>query len=191
MGLLDNITKKAKEAAAAASKAYDGLLKDSDASDGTTGHGSVDLKEWSKSLTETLTQYSSRFNVDEMWDKLKATASKAGQDIVMMTLTMFYTIRDCIKGSQVVNNVKNGVPVSDVLLMTGAIAYFVCPADLIPDWIVGIGFTDDLAALTYAYKKASRILSVAAKGTAMEKTSELLGKNFDPKKAALLTSKYM
>ena len=35
-------------------------------------------------------------------------------------------------------------------VLMGAIAYFVIPADVIPDFIVGLGFTDDAAVLMAA-----------------------------------------
>lgn len=34
--------------------------------------------------------------------------------------------------------------------LLAALAYFVMPADLIPDFVVGLGFTDDIAVLTAA-----------------------------------------
>lgn len=34
----------------------------------------------------------------------------------------------------------------------GALAYFVLPADVIPDIIVGLGYTDDLAVMLAAFK---------------------------------------
>lgn len=34
--------------------------------------------------------------------------------------------------------------------LLAALAYFVMPADMIPDFIVGLGFTDDVAVLTAA-----------------------------------------
>ena len=35
--------------------------------------------------------------------------------------------------------------------LLAALAYFVMPADMIPDFIVGLGFTDDVAVLTAAF----------------------------------------
>jgi len=35
-------------------------------------------------------------------------------------------------------------------VLLGAIAYFVMPADMLPDYIVGIGFTDDASVLAAA-----------------------------------------
>lgn len=41
-------------------------------------------------------------------------------------------------------------PVRARMMLLGALAYFVMPADAIPDVFLGIGFTDDLAVLTAA-----------------------------------------
>lgn len=35
-------------------------------------------------------------------------------------------------------------------ILFGALAYFVLPADVVPDWILGFGFSDDAAALLAA-----------------------------------------
>ena len=43
----------------------------------------ADLAEWSKTLPETLHSYADRFNPEEMWEKLKTQAAKAGQDLVV------------------------------------------------------------------------------------------------------------
>ncbi|HEY3405675.1 MAG TPA: YkvA family protein [Ohtaekwangia sp.] len=43
------------------------------------------------------------------------------------------------------------IPWKTLLLVTAAVLYFVNPIDLIPDWIPGIGFTDDLGILMSVY----------------------------------------
>ncbi|MEZ5550965.1 MAG: YkvA family protein [Pseudomonadales bacterium] len=37
-------------------------------------------------------------------------------------------------------------------ILLGALGYFIMPADLIPDFILGLGFTDDAAVLAAALK---------------------------------------
>ena len=37
-------------------------------------------------------------------------------------------------------------------VLYGAIAYFILPIDVIPDWIIGLGFTDDAAVLAAALR---------------------------------------
>jgi uncharacterized membrane protein YkvA (DUF1232 family) len=48
---------------------------------------------------------------------------------------MYYALRD------------PKTPLKVKALIGAALAYFIMPFDLIPDWIVGLGFTDDLAVV--------------------------------------------
>ena len=90
-------------------------------------------------------------------------------------------------GTKVKNDPE--IPWVDVVMFAGAIAYFVLPTDFIPDAVPGIGFSDDLAALTMAFRKAKSVLSSGAFGEATQKASELLGDNFNPEDAAKLVLK--
>ncbi|GAB5534402.1 MAG: hypothetical protein Rubg2KO_06510 [Rubricoccaceae bacterium] len=44
------------------------------------------------------------------------------------------------------------VPWKALVMAAGALAYFVMPADLIPDFFVGTGFLDDAAVIAYVIK---------------------------------------
>jgi len=44
-------------------------------------------------------------------------------------------------------------PVKSLVMVIAAILYFVSPLDLIPDFILGIGFADDIAIIAYVYKQ--------------------------------------
>jgi uncharacterized membrane protein YkvA (DUF1232 family) len=44
------------------------------------------------------------------------------------------------------------ISVRSILLVIAAVIYFMNPLDLIPDAIIGLGFTDDFAILTGVYK---------------------------------------
>jgi uncharacterized membrane protein YkvA (DUF1232 family) len=44
------------------------------------------------------------------------------------------------------------IPWKALLLITGAILYFIMPLDLIPDLIPGLGFTDDVGILLAIYQ---------------------------------------
>lgn len=83
---------------------------------------------------------------------------------------------------------KEPVSWQDYALLAGCIAYFVCPADFIPDWVPMAGYSDDLAALTMGFKKLHKIFSQSAKDSAISKASEIFGKNFDPGLAAKVVS---
>src|SRR5476649_1466000 len=47
------------------------------------------------------------------------------------------------------------------VLLFGALAYFVMPFDIIPDFIVGLGYTDDAAVLLAAFAAASAHITEA------------------------------
>ena len=44
------------------------------------------------------------------------------------------------------------IPWKTLMLITAAILYFINPVDLIPDWIVGLGFTDDVGVLMLIHR---------------------------------------
>ncbi|MEL6819453.1 MAG: YkvA family protein [Pseudomonadota bacterium] len=101
---------------------------------------------------------------DSFWPKFKRVASNLpfASDI----LSAYY----CAMDPETPTRVRG--------VLFAALAYFILPLDSLPDFIVGFGFTDDIAVLTAAFaavhgsiKKAHR---AAAKNTLDEwKTAEL------------------
>lgn len=49
--------------------------------------------------------------------------------------------------------IDSNVPISIRITIAGALGYLILPLDLIPDFIIGLGFTDDLAALCYVVEQ--------------------------------------
>lgn len=80
------------------------------------------------------------------------------------------------------------IPVKDLMMMAGCIAYFVCPTDLIPDWMPALGFTDDAAALTVAFRSVKHVIGQSAKDKAIGKAAGIFGKNFDEEQAKAILS---
>ncbi len=60
-------------------------------------------------------------------------------------------------------------------VLMGAVAYFVLPIDLIPDFIASIGFTDDAAVLLAALRAVESHLTEAHRGLARAKLRALAG----------------
>ncbi len=56
-------------------------------------------------------------------------------------------MKDWVKG-----NYKN-VPLGSLILVTASIIYFLTPFDIIPDFIVGLGFIDDLSIISYTFRQ--------------------------------------
>nr|WP_281427646.1 DUF1232 domain-containing protein [Mesobacillus maritimus] len=60
---------------------------------------------------------------------------------------MFELVRAYIKGDY------RNIPYGSLVLIVGAILYFVMPADAIPDVIAGLGFTDDAAVIGFTLRQ--------------------------------------
>jgi uncharacterized membrane protein YkvA (DUF1232 family) len=60
-------------------------------------------------------------------------------------------------------------------LVVAALAYLINPLDLMPDALVGIGFTDDLAVLALALERVSRYVTPAVRDRAKALAPEWLG----------------
>jgi uncharacterized membrane protein YkvA (DUF1232 family) len=50
------------------------------------------------------------------------------------------------------------VPTQSLVMIVGAIIYILNPFDLIPDWIVGLGFADDAVVLAFAVRRTRETL---------------------------------
>ncbi len=59
------------------------------------------------------------------------------------TVTLFFEmLKDYFSGKY------REVPVGTIAAILGSLAYVLCPVDLIPDFIVGVGYLDDAAIIT-------------------------------------------
>jgi uncharacterized membrane protein YkvA (DUF1232 family) len=78
------------------------------------------------------------YTEDSFWDKVKAHALEAGRELIEKALTLYYCLQD------------RDTPKWAKTVIVGALAYFIWPADAIPDYIAAVGFTDDLGAVAAA-----------------------------------------
>jgi len=74
----------------------------------------------------------------EFWAKVRTVARRV--PFVEDAAAAWYTARD------------PQTPAKVKVTLIGALAYFVLPADLIPDFLAGFGFTDDAAVLFAAIR---------------------------------------
>lgn len=77
---------------------------------------------------------------DDVRDKFWRTARKAARQVPFMEelVAAYYCALD------------RGTPMRAKMVLLGALGYFVLPIDAIPDIVLGMGFTDDVAVLTAA-----------------------------------------
>lgn len=103
-----------------------------------------------------------QLNPDDFWQKLNRFSYRAGREIVEKALWLFYAAR------------RPETPVWARSVIVGALAYFVLPTDAIPDFIPGIGYTDDLSVLATAVGAVALFINDDVK----RKTEEVLQKWF-------------
>ena len=95
-------------------------------------------------LLERLRNVDWKTQFSQLWDKLKTYALKAGRVATKPILTFYYVMQD------------SETTTLDKVLIYGAIAYIVIPADLLPRKVLGLlGILDDAAVIAYVYKKIS------------------------------------
>lgn len=79
-----------------------------------------------------------RYSETSLWRKLAHNAGRAGRATVEAALQLYYAAQ------------RPDTPTWARTTAYGALAYFILPLDTVPDWLVAVGYTDDLAALTLA-----------------------------------------
>ena len=84
-------------------------------------------------------------------DKLRADEALVAErfwDKVRKTLGRVPLVEDALAAYYCATDGKTPLYVKAVLM--GALAYFIVPSDVIPDFIVGLGYTDDASVLVAA-----------------------------------------
>lgn len=75
---------------------------------------------------------------DSFWKKVRATAGRV--PFADEVVAVWYAARD------------PRTPTRVKAILLGAVAYFVMPVDIIPDFVAGLGYTDDLGVLIAAWR---------------------------------------
>lgn len=98
--VLEEASSKSKELTKEASAVGSNLIgKASDSFSSlseSVGSSAKDLCAWAESMPHKLKKMSEDFDADAMWDKLSKTAAKAGQELIVMVLTIYYAIESKI-----------------------------------------------------------------------------------------------
>ena len=112
-------------------------------------------------------RYSRHYDEPRFRQKLKQVAATAGSKVLYPALQLYYLLQ------------AKEVPVKAKTLIIGALGYLILPADLVPDFIPALGFTDDLTAIMIALRTLGHYLTPEISSRAKEHTNRLLGRNTD------------
>lgn len=112
-------------------------------------------------------QNKGKYYTDEGFnEKVSKTAKAAGLKVIYKAFLLFYTL------------LSPKTPATYKALIYGGLGYFICPIDLIPDFIPFAGFTDDVVALGLALSAIASGLG-GIDNSVKESARERLGKIFD------------
>ncbi|WP_256218386.1 YkvA family protein [Bacillus sp. MUM 116] len=90
--------------------------------------------------------------IDELMEQAKSKAKERKNslgDVLGKLELLIELIKSYSKGEY------RNISKNTMATVIGAILYFVSPIDMIPDFIIGLGFVDDAAVISFAVKKIS------------------------------------
>ena len=119
-----------------------------------------------KMTPKNIEKYSNRYNEQDLLAKFTRAAKKAGIKVIYLALLLYYVLK------------SPGVKMSDKGKIWGALGYFILPIDLIPDFIPIAGYTDDLAALLWAFYAVAKNVTPEIEAQAKRKLHDWFG-NYD------------
>jgi uncharacterized membrane protein YkvA (DUF1232 family) len=129
--------------------------------------GDSDMDYSDEQLEIEVVKATEHYSDDKFWDKLKAHAKKAGSSVVYAVLLLYYTLQ------------RSDVPIKTKATIIGALGYFIMPIDLVPDFLVGMGYVDDLGALGIALLQVVMYIDENIKFKAKGKLQEWFGADVD------------
>jgi uncharacterized membrane protein YkvA (DUF1232 family) len=110
-------------------------------------------------------KYSKYYSESAFLKKLTNLSGKLGSTLLFYVIVLYELMRD------------NDIPLKKRLVFVAALGYFILPTDLISDFLPGLGFTDDLAFITYAMASATDYITPELREKAKKKVDQLLNRD--------------
>ena len=108
-------------------------------------------------------KYQDRYNEQDFAAKITKAAKKAGIKVIYLALLLYYVLK------------SPKVKMADKGKIWGALGYFILPIDFIPDFIPVAGYTDDLAALLWAFYAVAKNVTPEIEAQAKRKLHDWFG----------------
>lgn len=98
-----------------------------------------------------------------LWRKIGRAAKRAGREVIETALILHYAAQN------------PRTPAWARRTAYAALAYFILPTDAVPDWLVAIGYTDDLSVLSAALATLTRYVDDEARRKARHRMRTWFG----------------
>lgn len=109
-----------------------------------------------------LNKYKNEYDEQTLMSKISRFAKKAGLNTIYYVLLLYNLLLSDMSS------------IADKAVIIGALGYFICPLDIVPDLMIGTGFLDDAAVLTIALSKLVTSITPAIKAAAKAQLHEWL-----------------
>ncbi len=109
--------------------------------------------------------YEKEYSEDSFWRKISRNALKAGKEVVLNALTLYYCLQD------------EDTPTKAKLTIFGALGYFIVMLDAIPDFTPIVGYGDDLGAIMLAMGIVAVHIKPEHRALAEKQLKKLFGKH--------------
>lgn len=123
-------------------------------------------------LLSNIQRYIKYYDEIQLFDKLKVVGKKIGSQIVYSVLIMVILLSD------------SKIPIKVRIIIMAALGYLILPTDLVADMIPALGFTDDIAFLTYAISNAHEYITPEIRNRAKEKLGHWV--NYEAEEAEIV-----
>ena len=111
-------------------------------------------------LLSNIQYYIKYYDEIQLFNKLKVVGKKIGSQVIYSVLIMVMLLGD------------SKIPIKVRLIFMAALGYLILPTDLVADMIPALGFTDDIAFLTYAISNAHEYITPEIRNRAKEKLGQ-------------------
>ena len=103
------------------------------------------------------------FSTSNFWAVVRKVAKHGGRKLLASALTLYFCLRDA------------ETPAWAKSVIIGALGYLILPLDLVPDAILGVGYTDDLGVLLGAMVAVVRHIKAEHRDRASALVTRMLG----------------
>jgi len=114
-------------------------------------------------ISENSQKFATYYSESGLNEKLAKFGKKVGSTVVYPVILLYTAMK------------SPDVPVKHKLMITACLGYFILPVDFIADYIPGVGFADDIAALSACLAAVKNMLTPEVYAEASEQIRKLFG----------------
>jgi uncharacterized membrane protein YkvA (DUF1232 family) len=115
--------------------------------------------------------YAKYYSESDLFKKLKKVSGSLGYNLLFYIFVLYFLIAD------------KTIPVKVRLAFVAALGYFIFPLDLLNDFLPVIGYSDDMALLTFVIGNASNYITPEIKEKAKALRTAIIGEEELPDQA--------